>query len=664
MTKSRRIISLLLFFIIIAGFLLLTQFAVRPVESELLTAKVDPSLWNEVSAYSTNDLTEFIVLFENQADLSQVDQIKDHQARKAFVVSALREAASEEIDLELEEGAPFEIVSRLWVINGAVVRGGADALELIVQNPDVKFVYANPLSQFDGSLDPPDPVAASEFSSQLLNQAGLTYGIDLIDAEKVWAAGVTGEGAVVGGQDTGYDWDHPALKNQYRGYNAASDTVDHSYNWHDSIREDFGTNGNQCGFDVDESCDDGYHGTHTMGTMIGQAPGFDIGVAPDADWIGCRNMEEGYGRPSTYIECFEWFLAPTDLEGANPDSSLAPHVINNSWGCPPIEGCNTSNFDLMNQVVDNMRAAGIVVVVSAGNAGPGCSSVNDPAAIFSGSFSVGATDGSDLIAFFSSRGPVTIDGSDRLKPNVTAPGVGVWSAIPPNSYSALNGTSMAAPHVAGVVALMISADPSLAGRVELIETILEETAIPLTTNQTCGGDTPTSVPNHVYGHGRVDAHAAYQRVLQKDVRHLSIDKSIPVDRLLISGEGMETRELVTTISIENRHPISTVTGIVMTDTLPTNGRLIAASGDSTFDSATNSTVWQIPTLQPGETYTATVTFQVDLNSAEADTLDIPAAIVRSTDIVSVSSEASQIELVAPTNQFFAPFLNLSQVINR
>lgn len=249
--------------------------------------------------------------------------------------------------------------------------------------------------------------------------------------------------------------------------------------------------------------------------MIGDdGAGNQTGVAPGARWIGVRNMERGYGSPATYIEGFQWFIAPTNLNNKNPDSKKAPHVINNSWGCPPLEGCNTSNFAMMNTVVNNVRAAGIVVVVSAGNSGSQCSSVSDPAAIFEGSFSVGASRQNDTIAGFSSRGPVLADNSGRLKPNVVAPGVGVRSAVRGGGYQSWNGTSMAGPHVAGLVALIISANPKLAGQVEMIETLIEQTAKPMQTTENCGGVSGLMIPNNTYGYGRIDALAAVQRALQ------------------------------------------------------------------------------------------------------------------------------------------------------
>ena len=163
--------------------------------------------------------------------------------------------------------------------------------------------------------------------------------------------------------------------------------------------------------------------------------------------------------------------------------------------------------------MNNLRLAGTVVVVSAGNSGSGCGSVSNPPAMFENSFSVGATAANDTIVGFSSRGPVTVDGSNRLKPNVSAPGANVRSSVPGGGYANFSGTSMAGPHVAGLVALVISANPDLAGQVDVIEGIIEQTAVPKTTDQNCGDIPGTQVPNHPYGHGRVDALAAVEAAI-------------------------------------------------------------------------------------------------------------------------------------------------------
>ncbi len=163
----------------------------------------------------------------------------------------------------------------------------------------------------------------------------------------------------------------------------------------------------------------------------------------------------------------------------------------------------------MQDAVEAVRAAGIFMSVSAGNKGPGCSTIYDPPALEASVFTVGAVGSNNAIATFSSRGPVTIDGSGRRKPELVAPGVGVRSAYPTNSYAWMSGTSMAAPHVAGAVALLWSAVPGLRGAVGLTEILLERSAHHLLTGEACGGDTPASMPNNTYGYGLLDVYQAY-----------------------------------------------------------------------------------------------------------------------------------------------------------
>jgi uncharacterized repeat protein (TIGR01451 family) len=414
------------------------------------------------------------------------------------------------------------------------------------------------------------------------------WNLTLVNADDVWATGYTGQGVVVGGQDTGYQWDHDALITQYRGWDGAA--ADHSYNWHDSIHSDsFSTSAvtaETCPeYDSAYPCDDNGHGTHTMGTMVGDDGGENqIGMAPEARWIGCRNMLHGVGTPQTYIECYEWFVAPTDLDGANPRPDLAPQVIDNSWSCPISEGC-TDPLVLL-QTVQNVRAAGILTVHSAGNSGPSCSTVNTPAAIYDESFTVGNTNSEDAISPSSSRGPVTVDGSGRLKPDISAPGSGIYSSYArddyTDTYTLLSGTSMAAPHVAGLAALLISAQPLFAGQVDDLETIIQESAVHLTTDSPCGDDIAgVSIPNNTFGWGRIDALQA--------VEYQRMDVEVSASALIIRpGETLTYTLTLTHLGV------SALTSVRLFNELPLGVSFVSASDGGYLDG--NLVVWDFGSL--------------------------------------------------------------------
>ena len=462
-------------------------------------AKVDTAVFEAVQE---DQKTEFMVLFNKQADLSKAALFRSKEDKGTYVYQQLKQLAQnsqqQAIQVLEKHNAPHR---SFWIVNTLWSEGDIQLIQALAELPEVKGIHPNPKVHFDE----PDYRAGNTNHGPL----GIEWGITNTGADVVWAMGHTGQNVIVGGQDTGVEWDHPAIKDQYRGWDGS--TANHDYNWHDAIHT---SSGNPCGNDTTAPCDDHNHGTHTVGTMAGDDGGSNqIGMAPGAKWIACRNMDEGFGTPSSYIECFEWFLAPTNIAGNNPDPSKAPHVINNSWGCPPVEGCNPGNFATMEAAVNNLRSAGVVVVVSAGNSGSGCSSIDDPAAIFDGSFTVGATNSSNNIAGFSSRGHVTVDGSNRVKPDISAPGVSVRSCTRNNGYASWNGTSMAGPHVVGAIALMISADPSIAGNVDLIESTLTGSTLTRTDVQTCGGTSGSTIPNNTYGYGRVDALGAVNALL-------------------------------------------------------------------------------------------------------------------------------------------------------
>lgn len=474
--------------------------AVLLVAAGLVTSPASASPWQEkvdapLLSLPAGSEAEFLVLLAEQADLQDTGAIAGKAAKGRAVFDRLRATA------ERTQGAVREALDALgaehrsyWVANMVWVRGSHDVVVAMASRDDVRHLFVNP------GVPLRRPVVSSD-DADPSDTAGVEWNIALVGAPGAWAAGVTGQGVVIGGQDTGYHWDHPALKGHYRGWNGSG--VDHSYNWHDAIH----AGGGRCGANSPAPCDDDAHGTHTMGTMVGDdGAGNQIGMAPGARWIGCRNMDQGVGTPATYAECFQWFIAPTDSGGQNPDPGRSPDIINNSWSCPPSEGC--TNPEALRLVVENTRAAGILVVVSAGNAGPGCASIAEAPAIYEASFSVGATNASDGIAGFSSRGPVGVDGSNRLKPDVAAPGVNIRSSVPGGGYEGgWSGTSMAAPHVSGLAALLISSSPNLSGNVAGIEARVEQAALALSA-ESCGS-AAGQVPNTTFGHGRIRTAIAF-----------------------------------------------------------------------------------------------------------------------------------------------------------
>ncbi len=444
----------------------------------------------------------FLILFEARADLDAAYAIPDREARIAYVYAALVETAE-----ATQAPVRAELARRGWdyrpyyIINMIRVEGHRHRMAEFAAMPGVARVLLNP------GVRPYPHAANSLYSETPAPGEGLQSNLTAINVTGAWDAGVTGESIVVAGQDTGYDWQHPALQGSYRGWDGV--TARHDYSWHDAW------DARPAPFD-----DDG-HGTHTMGTIVGDDGGVNrIGVAPDARWIGCRNMRRGLGNPGSYAECMEFFLAPFPLGGdafTQGDVALSPHVINNSWGCPPEEGCEA---DTLEPAVDALHAAGIMMVVSAGNSGPDCGSVGTPPAHYATAFSVGATNDAGYVTSFSSRGPADA----LLKPDISAPGSWVRSSIPNGRYGAASGTSMAGPHVAGLVALLWSANAELIGDIDATARVICETARPRsvstlcpvatweTSDCACGGI--TGVPNNVYGCGLIQADAAVQRALE------------------------------------------------------------------------------------------------------------------------------------------------------
>jgi serine protease AprX len=525
-------------------------------------ADVHPRVWEEVGAGGQADV---LVVLRAQADLSGADALPTKEAKGRYVYETLRAVAeARQRELRAALDAQQAEYQAFYIVNALKVRVDSKLVSALAARSDVARIEPNPWIK--GVPDTP-PQAQESLAPQ-----GIEANIARVHAPEVWALGYTGQGVVVAGQDTGYDWDHPALIRQYRGWDGTS--ADHNYNWHDAIRGGGGT----CGPDSPEPCDDYGHGTHTMGTLVGDdGAGHQIGMAPGARWIGCRNMNVGYGTPATYMECFQFFLAPYPLGGdpvRDGDPALAPDVVNNSWSCPPGEGCTAATLEA---AVTALWQAGIAVVVSAGNYGSSCSSVLYPPTIYQQSFSVGAFDHrNDAIAAFSSRGPVTYGGATYRKPDIAAPGVGVYSSVPGGGYSnSYSGTSMAAPHVAGAVALLLSAAPGYRGKVDAIEQLLTRTAEPRTTAQGCGGDGPADVPNNVWGWGILNALAAVETATAGTLRGTvaDTDRGAPLPAAQVTADPASGLAGPETLSDPAGHYTLTLAADVYTVTADAAGYL-------------------------------------------------------------------------------------------
>lgn len=424
----------------------------------------------------------FVVLAE-QADLSDItgepgQQGRDARAREVYrrlveTADRTQEPLRRELDRLRLDYTPY------YLVNAIEVSGGPALGAWLAGRPEVDRVL---VSQRLRPVPEQPPVSTGDEEPDWEEPA---WNIQMLRADRVWdELGTRGTGIVVGTSDSGVDGDHPVLASRFRGGDDS---------WYDPW------NGTTTPVDRNG------HGTHTLGTAVGLD---GLGVAPGAQWVGCVNLDRNLGNPAYYLDCLQFMLAPFPAGGdpfTDGRPERAPHVLTNSWGCPPMEGCDPASLQ---PAATALATAGIFVVAAAGNTGPRCGSIEDPPAPYADVLTVGAVDRYTLATDFSSRGP-TADGT--AKPDLVAPGAEILSAMPNGTYGSLGGTSMAAPHVAGVVALMWSARPELIGDVPTTTRILKETtqaALPGPEN--CGD------PRNVIGTGMVDAFAAVKAAQAAD----------------------------------------------------------------------------------------------------------------------------------------------------
>ena len=435
---------------------------------------VDPQLAAQVQADSR---ARGIIYLRELPDLSPAYRIAGKGERRQWVYDQLRATAMRSGGelyawLEAAGAAPRQLLA----VNAIAATLDGRLLAAVAARPEVAHVDA------DYTYWP---------EAGLLGQPGagadaVEWNIAKIRADQAWDQfGITGQGSVVGEIDTGVQYDHPALVNQYRG-NLGGGTFDHNYNWFDLV------DGQLAPFDPHG------HGTFGMGIAVGDDGGVNqIGVAPGAKWIAVKACgQTGACTSEDLLAAAQWMLAPTRLDGTNPDPSKAPDLVLNMWGG---QGCDNW-FDVMLQV---WRAADILPVFAPGGTGSSCMTVGSPAAS-AYAVSAGATDDTDLIAPFSARGPSPCTGG--IKPEVAGPGVDIRSSVPSDGYEGgWSGTSWSAAHLAGTAALVLSADPSLS--TDQVMANIEQTALCIE-SLICGGTPCPDGANNVYGWGRIDAYEA------------------------------------------------------------------------------------------------------------------------------------------------------------
>jgi subtilisin family serine protease len=491
--------------------------AARPIEANFPLLKLSPALAKTLNAAGPNEQVPILVRFSAKADLSRAlagAEAASRAARGARVVAALRAVADTAQTAPRALLAKAEAAGRasrlrwFWISNAVALRATPGVIAELAARADVRTIALDEARQYLSDAPPPgtDALASAMARAAAIGAdtvydppgaTGATWGIAKIGADGVRRGlGVDGTGVVVANIDSGVEWTHPALMTRYRGYGNGL-VFDHLHNWIDTTD------------DATLYPFDGHsHGTHTMGTIVG---GEGIGVAPGARWMAARGLNSaGVGYDTWLIAAMEFILAP----GGDP--GYAPDIVNNSWGST--DGAST----VFAEEIAALQSAGILVIFSAGNSGPGIGTVGSPGSN-PGVPAIGASDEDDDIAYFSSRGPSVWD---ETKPLVSAPGVGVVSATPGGVYRKFNGTSMAAPHVAGAAALLLSAKPSLGGPAAL--EVLTRTAIPLS----------TTLPNNVSGWGRIDAFAAALTVLDTGlVSGTIVDGGIPISGALVTAHG-------------------------------------------------------------------------------------------------------------------------------
>jgi len=545
-------------------------------------AVIHEGLERHMISLQDSDMVPVMIFLRDQADVASLNaQLKNERAtlveRHARVIGALQAAAERsqpELLAELEAAKQRgEVVgyTSYWIANLVVAQATKAYVRQLAARDDIEQIEINCRPELI------KPVGSEAIGEEPERGIGVTPGLRAIHAPEVWyGLGITGTGTIIGGLDTGVDGTHPALSARWRGNFAPASEC-----WLNLI-------GGHPSFPYD-----GYgHGTHTMGTMtgLGAATQDTIGVAWGALWIATDPINQGASPGGEFdndiTAAFQWF---TDPDGNPNTTEEVPDVVQNSWGINESFGypdCDTRWWT----VIDNCEAAGVCVTWSAGNEGSGAGTLRSPAdraTTLTNCFSVGAVDATNYswpypIASWSSRGPsgCTAPPENRIKPEVVAPGVQVYSCVPGGGYqqSQWSGTSMAGPHVAGTVALMREASPDL--DVDTIKEILMATA----------RDEGTAGEENTYGWGFIDA---YQAVLQAMSGYGTIEGTVrnltngntPIPGVTVTALETETSTLTNSSGQYVLHlPAGTYTAQAThwSFTTGTQGGIVVTEGNATI----------------------------------------------------------------------------------
>jgi hypothetical protein len=438
------------------------------------TGIVDAPLVELLTAEGTAD---FIVDMAEKADLSTAYSM-DWDARGRFVYETLKEHAdrTQAPAIKILDGMGLKHQTFFSGNLLYVFEGDLQAANAMAALPDVSLVRATQIYKLDPIVSKAD-----------IPDADFSWGIPDAKADQFWASfGLAGEGIVQANIDTGVDWTHEALQGNYKCAANPSDPAC----WLDpGTAECSGQDGGPC-----DSWNGVWHGTHVMGTQAGSNdPGlqYNVGMAPGSTWIACTGCPSGGCPDFDLNSCSDWLLAP----GGDPANR--PNIVNNSWG-----GGGGNSWYLSQ--VQSWYAAGIFPAFSAGNS-YSCNSLGSPGD-YQESFGTAAHRSDRIIADFSSKGPSAFGHEPYTKPNISAPGQDILSAMPGDGYQLMSGTSMASPHTAGAVALLWSCNPSLIGQIDNTYQILQGNT-DLAPDGSCGAP-DDGEGNNTYGYGYLNIYEA------------------------------------------------------------------------------------------------------------------------------------------------------------